>query len=503
MIALSRLICKYRGMRIWETFRVFLGLVAVWTAIGVIGWQFWLDHAGPPPIRPAPSLNEVPPPPPPPTAKFDPALADIPAPHPDSLAFAARLRAGDWEALENVDRSVLPLFQDSSPDLADALDLWVEARPESAKARMARGAYWRNVGWSERGGRYAFSQGSKGRRAARETFGKAVADLKAAAELAPDWAAPQAYIVNLEMARGEFHQMHAAFLAGVEADPAERLSYRYRLHAAQPWWSSGNAERARATVREILESLGPKEGRPAPLRDLDGYGPLLDFRILNQQGEDEAAEGFMISAREHGPFFAWAYGHFLTRKYRIEEAAQQLRAHLIYDPNNVDALGLYANAMRRLGRRDATRAALGRALALDPYCAYCNRQAGMLARDEERYQDAQEDLKRALVYGERDDATWSLLGYLSLNQFKDPARAVGYFKRAVDLAPKSTRYRYAYAQALGDTLDCRVVPEYRTYLKLCDAGADCDPAQKEWAEFAWRDLVYRDLCTRGGAQVQQ
>ena len=111
---------------------------------------------------------------------------------------------------------------------------------------MARGMYWHNVGWATRGGRFARETHRWQFGGMHDAYRRASEDFEAVAAMAPDWAAPHAMLVNIHMAEGENDASEAAFRAGVAADPTDAWPYRFRLHAASPWWSARNrAEEAR------------------------------------------------------------------------------------------------------------------------------------------------------------------------------------------------------------------------------------------------------------------
>lgn len=95
----------------------------------------------------------------PPEYVSDWGAADLKPPRPEQLKLARLLRAGDHEALAAVSREVVLGFNDTSPELEGPLDAWVEAMPGSATARMARGVYWRQIGWHRRGGRSGKEKG--------------------------------------------------------------------------------------------------------------------------------------------------------------------------------------------------------------------------------------------------------------------------------------------------------------------------------------------------------
>lgn len=476
-------------MRLWETFRVFAVMVMALVAVGFLGFEPLKRHL-------QPQMSEPP-------QRIDPAEVSVPPPDDRLLVFAARIGAKDWRRLQWTDRATIEIFEDTSSDLAENLDAWVEAAPNSAKARMARGMYWRNVGWATRGGRFWNDTHRWQKGGMRDAFNKAVEDFEAAAEMASDWAAPHAILVEIYMAWGERRLMEEAFRSGISADPTDPLPYRYRLHAASPWWSAKTRADARATRKAILEELGPVETRHENLRYLDGYLPLLEGEIARRDDRPRAALKHLKSATEHGAFFEWAYAYRLAKTGRFADAAPHFRDAIFARPFGAEKYAEYGWVLRSLELDGPARQALDYALALDPFCQYCNRQAGYLAESERRYEDALKHYERALVYGGHVASNWNAIGYFRLYKLKDPARAATDYATAAKLNPDWPRYRYFRALALDKSLNCMAVPAYREYLAMCDGGSRCNRENADWAEFAWRDLVDRQLCDESGVHVKR
>ncbi len=474
-------------MRAWETLRIFLALATLMTGFAILGYGPILEL-----IEESEKADEP---------NIDISRLTVPAPDPDVLAFPKLVRNRDWPALERMDRWAIETFEDTSPEMAEHLDAWVAARPKSAKARMARGMYWKSVGWATRGGQ-----------SARDThrwqfgwmygaFGKAIADFKAVARMARDWAAPHAMLVEIHMAEGDHLSMELAFHAGVAADPADPSPYRYRLHAASPWWSADGRQDARATRKRILDDLGPVESRPERLWYLDGYAPLLEAEIARRANQDKAAERHFREAHGYGPFFTWKYADFLRRQGRHARAAPLFIEAIEGRPFGAGKYADYARTLRRLDALDLAREAIEISLAISPYNRFSNREAGYLAQTQGRHQDALAYFERALFYGRYVGLYWAALGDHRLNHLGDPRQAAKDYATAAKLEPDRPRYLYLHARALDKALDCMTVPAYRAYLAKCEQGGACKPEYVDWADFAWRDLVDRRLCEESGDAV--
>jgi len=171
-------------------------------------------------------------------------------------------------------------FANAHPDLAEALDAWVDEYPESGHAYITRGVYHHAVALQYRGQNDDGSPKSDVN--VTENLEKAVKDIIVATGLYEDYALPYGFLISVHATSGSRAAMQQAMRKGLEIDPASytvRSSYLDALHPEQ----GGNFSDMSSF---ITKGLAYEKSNP-DLKMLRGY---LHAAAAKLQGEANKSE---------------------------------------------------------------------------------------------------------------------------------------------------------------------------------------------------------------------
>ncbi len=432
----------------------------------------------------------------------------LPPPDPDVLAIAPLLRAGDHaglDALAERDAAAFDRFRDTSPDLAEALDGWVAARPGAPLPRLVRGRYWHNVGWHQRGHAY-FSQTTEGQIARmRAAFARARADLEAAIGMDPS--APQGYplLLRIHSARGGEAEAKKVWDRAIAAGAASTRLHSAYFDSLTPWWSGLSAEESAATIRGLVREIA--SGRLAGTGDAELLGAFPDYveaEVLYRTGRREAAyeryDGFAEGAA--GRLYRDRYAGRLLSGGRLGEAVVQFAAAVRDDPASARSWRDYGDALRRLGLHAEAEEALGHALALDPYDPRARLVRAQLRVTLRRFEAALGDIDRAEVYGAERESVLRGAGRIRVRLADDLAAAVADYRAAIEADPERVANHYFLGALLDRMRDCGAIPAYRHYVEMCREGAACIPGTVNRSAVRWQSLVDRYICSIDGHRLE-
>ena len=140
-------------------------------------------------------------------------------------------------------------FYPTDPDLAARLDAWVAQFPESYVARVARGIYYKKVGFETRGTDYIQNTSQSQIDGMTEAFEKSVADLRASLNLDPKPFLSYFHLLDIGSAVGAKEELRGLYDRAIVLDPSSyaiRLKYMVTL---QSRWG-GSLEEMRSFYAE-------------------------------------------------------------------------------------------------------------------------------------------------------------------------------------------------------------------------------------------------------------
>jgi tetratricopeptide (TPR) repeat protein len=220
----------------------------------------------------------------------------------------SRLYTG-YEAFEN----------DTS--LAGPLDRWVQARPASAPARIARAAYLANEAWRARGTAYAKDTPAGAIERMNGLLAQATRDLESAAAMTPRSAAAYRLRLQIGKVKGDPFVTHQYLTQGLADIPASYGMRRQYLRNLIPrWGGTHDAMRAFAQESQALADRNPR------LHALLGFVDLDSAEVLEIQGNQSAALALYTTALTYGDEFVFHLerGQLLVRMGRNADALPDL-----------------------------------------------------------------------------------------------------------------------------------------------------------------------------------
>jgi hypothetical protein len=133
-------------------------------------------------------------------------------------------------------------FYPTDPDLAPKYDAWIEQFPESYVARVARGIYYKKVGFEARGNNYIKDTSQSQIDGMTAAFEKSVADIRTSLTMDPKPFLSYFHLLDIGRAVGAKENLRELFDRAIELDPssyAVRLKYMVTL---EPRWGGSMEE---------------------------------------------------------------------------------------------------------------------------------------------------------------------------------------------------------------------------------------------------------------------
>jgi tetratricopeptide (TPR) repeat protein len=166
-----------------------------------------------------------------------------------------------------------------------------------------------------------------------DAYEMAIRTFEAAIDLDPGWALPHVAIGRT---------MH--FRAGILENSEDPEAWK---------WYEASREQLLAAIR-----LDPDFGQ--------AYSALGHVLLHQQDFDFEAAEGAYARARALGDYFPWGYAIFLAKTGRFDEAINEYRLAIEFDPMSVGPRHQLATVYRLVGRFEDSIAELEKVLQLAP-----------------------------------------------------------------------------------------------------------------------------------------
>jgi tetratricopeptide (TPR) repeat protein len=367
-------------------------------------------------------------------------------------------------------------FANSDPGLAEALDRWVEKRPESSAARAARGTYYCHLGWIARGDGTAAETPDERRRAMEQFFALAEDDLEAAIAAKPRLSVAYGRLISIAKARGNRSETAFLMQKGLDLAPHSFEIRRAYLSSLTPWWRSDlTAERALAEIARYLEDVGEAAARHPDLRPLLGYADYVSAELLYRAGRTIDAETYFERALGHGGFWWYHYRrgmNFLANEQYVF-ALQDFDAALGLRPQTAEVHGGRGWAFRRMNSYPKALEEWELALELDSMAPATLRAKGKALRELGRLDEARAAYDQAAFYGAYDHEVRAERGTLLLNDLDDAAAAAEDLGAATRLRPDRPDYWRDYGLALLLGNACDAAAALATFMRLCREGAEC------------------------------
>lgn len=385
-------------------------------------------------------------------------------------------------------------FANSDPELAATLDGWVDKRPGSYAALMARADYYANLVRIAGADAPTEETRAEGRRAMDRLAGLARADLEAALARKPRLSVAYARLIELDTRLANAADAEFVMRKGLDLVPGSFAIRAAYLDGLVPWGRPGlTVAEARQSVARFMKEIEYSAGQYADLRPLLGYPDFVEGQVLSGMGRHAAAALHFQQALSHGAYWLYHYGYGLSheRDGQYVFALQSYDRALALHPQTAEVLARRGWAYWGLDDRSGAVAEWDQALALDalePDTLYAKAIAlEALGRTDE----ALAAYDKAAVYGAWDDRVRAGRGALRLNRLGDFAGAVEDLRAATDLAPDRIAYWHDLAVALDhvDRCDAGTAEVLASYIRLCRSEGGCPDDQLIWAAGAVEEIM--------------
>jgi tetratricopeptide (TPR) repeat protein len=276
-------------------------------------------------------------------------------------------------------------FDVAVPSLEPLLTSWVNQRPTSSAARLARGTYLNAAGWNARGTKFASATKHEQFVSMAAYFRRANADFMVALALSPSSIVAYRGLLMLADAKKDPETTRQLLDRGLKIQPYSfRLRWTYMANLL-PRWGGSYKEMTR-----FAEESAPYAARNPRIRALGGFVDLDKGRLLERDGRKAEAMEAYSRAVGFGNFCEFRYerGELFWRTKRNKAALEDLNRALLQCPQHADALydrsevtyalGLVTSGTARSAYFAQAYDDIEMAVALDPTDGYYQRHLAFI-----------------------------------------------------------------------------------------------------------------------------
>lgn len=279
-------------------------------------------------------------------------------------------------------------FDVAIPSLEPRLTEWVNQRPTSAPALLARGTYFGAAGWDARGARFANATTRTQFKKMGDYFGRAAIDFGAALRLSPK--SIVAYHGLLRMMSTEDDRAAARELLdrGLKIQPYSFRMRKTYMENLLPRWGGSYKEMTR-----FAQESAPYAAKNPRIRALGGFVDWDKGRVLERDGNKAEALNAYNRALQFGDYWEFRYARGLLhwRLKQNKEALEDLNSALVQSPQDPDAvyerswvtyeLGLDSSGTPRSAYFAQAYDDIEMAVALDPTDGYYQRHLAFIRKN--------------------------------------------------------------------------------------------------------------------------
>lgn len=282
----------------------------------------------------------------------------------DKLAVRRLLQARSYDALDQV----LAAYADSMlrdhrveyrlfdayaafgvavPSLEPFLTEWVNQRPTSAAARLARASFFKASGWNARGFRYAGETSDQQFARMGNFFRLTVADLEVALRLAPNSVVAYRQLIDLSSSQRDRTASRRFLDQALKLQPNSFVLRMAHMNNLLPRWGGSYDAMAK-----FAEESAPYAVRNPRINALKGFVDWDKGRIFNSAGRNGDAIEAYQRALQFGNLWLFRYhrGRFNYRADQEEAALEDFNSALQQVPQDADALNERSSVAYELGR---------------------------------------------------------------------------------------------------------------------------------------------------------
>jgi tetratricopeptide (TPR) repeat protein len=226
-------------------------------------------------------------------------------------------------------------FEVPMPSLEPRLTQWVERRPTSAAALLARGTYLIAAGWHARGSKFAGKTKRGQFIGMANYFRRASADFNAALRIAPNSIVAYRALMSISMNESDSATSRELLDRGLKIQPYSFRLRAFYIETLLPRWGGSYAAMTR-----FAEESAPYAARNPRIRALGGYVYWDRGRVLEKEGRKAEAIEAYGRAMQYGDLWLFRFerGELYFYADKNKEAAEDLTRVLVQYPQHADAL---------------------------------------------------------------------------------------------------------------------------------------------------------------------
>ena len=389
-------------------------------------------------------------------------------------------------------------FASADPGLQPKLDAWIERRPRSFAAHLARGEYYRHLGRIGLQNGPLYPQAGKIPESSSGFFALARQDIQAAVERYPRLGIAYAALINIAMAENKGEEADLWFRLGIEADPGSVSIQRAYLLSLRPWQRpEQDPAELMAQLDALVKDLHETHEDDPNLAALRGFHDYITAELLRRQRRHSQASRYYRDALAEGSDWVFLRGAGIN----AFQSARQVAAvgfftdALALRPQDPRLLDSRARALWSLGNHETALADWRLALSIDPGNPHILYGYAQALRSLGRAETAAEVIAGATPFAQNSPKIRGLRGQMLLADLGRPRDAIPDLRYAVKLDPHAGESWRAYAEALYRSNDCDAAAiAIVTYQRLCANGTRCPDGDVTWAKDALRGTRDPDIC---------
>jgi hypothetical protein len=234
------------------------------------------------------------------------------------------------------------------PSMEPFLTEWVQTRPNSPAAHLARASFFRASAWNARGYKYASETSREQFQRMANFLRLTLADLDAGLKLDQKSVAAYRQLIDLAAIDGDKPASRRFLREGLKLQPNSFVLRMAHMHNLEPRWGGSYEEMA-----EFAQESAPYAKRNPRIAALKGYVDWEEGRVAEAGGRNGDAIEAYQRALETGNLWEFRYqrGKFNSRSNQNEAALDDFNSVLQQYPQFADALNERAAVAYELGRQ--------------------------------------------------------------------------------------------------------------------------------------------------------
>lgn len=267
--------------------------------------------------------------------------------------------------------------------IGNQMDAWVEAKPNSASARLLRANYLMHQGLRSRGEAYISETSQEQLEGMRQYFGESRQDLETAKTLNPQSAYPYAIELEMAMRSGGNTPAGKTFQAGIERDRGLIWLYATNLTRLAPKWG-GSKQASEAFV----QSIRPHYDQYPRLKSVEVQFRIDQVTALPGAPCDKVKQFKSVYDFHRDGTSAYYLGKAYSCGRQFTEALPLLKESVEYWPYRSNAWRVIGAIEHDQGNHEAGLRATHHAAYLAPFDKIAHFQEGEIALYLQQYERA-------------------------------------------------------------------------------------------------------------------